>query len=105
MIEVEIMQAVNLGRKNLTGMIEMAQIAAREMTTAVTVARLIQWTGIVREFGPFDVDLSLRGEKRSGPSIPGRKNTIEEIITTAHGKNQIFGPSDPHEIVRATLGQ
>ena len=101
---MEIMHGVELRRKDFTGKIEMAQIGAGEVATAVALAGLIDWPRIARELGPLDAELSLEGKESASTGVSGGKDAIEEVVAAPNGKDQILRFSDPHEIAGPLLG-
>jgi len=59
MIKSQIMQGMEVSRKDFSGHIEVAEVSARKMPATIATAGLVHRAMIAREFRAFNTDLSL----------------------------------------------
>ncbi len=58
-VKSQIMQGMEVGRKDFSGHIEVAEVSARKMPAAIATAGLVHRAMIAREFRAFNIDLAL----------------------------------------------
>src|SRR5213594_2126324 len=105
MIKIEIMKRLELGCENLAGNVKMPQIGTGKIAATVTIATLIHRARIPGKFVSLDAHLPAGSKKCSGPGVAGGKHAVEQVITAARGKDQIFRPAHAHEITGPLLRQ
>ncbi len=93
-----IVQGKQAQAEYLVGDVKMPDVGAGEPRARRAVARLVDWLGVVAEFGSLDVETAVGG--KSSPVSPhsGWRDAIEKVNPAQDSFDDVFGEADTHQV-------
>src|SRR5438128_4740765 len=102
---MQVVQGVEPRAENLVDLLQMMQVAAREMRAGVAPAALIERARVVAIAGVADFDVAAAGEEPAVAGVARRQHAVEHVDSGRDRLDDVLGRADAHEIARLVLGK
>src|SRR6266704_2480430 len=105
LVVMQVVQGVEPRAENLVDLLQVMQVAAREMRARVAPAALIERVRIVAIAGVADLDVAAAGEEPAIAGVARRQHAVEHVDSGRDRLDDILGRADAHEIARLVGGE
>src|SRR5438128_9900442 len=94
---MQVVQGVEPRAENLVDLLQMMQVAAREMRAGVTPAAFIERSRVVAIAGVADLDVAAAGEEPAVAGVSRRQHAVEHVDSGPDRVADVRGRADAHD--------
>src|SRR5882672_11228341 len=104
-IEVEVVERCELRTEHLAGKNEVPDRSPAEVPAGVAWTTVLDGARVAGVRGVADHQLAVSGEEGPVPTVAGREDAVEKVISHRREAKQIAGRSEAHQVARPILGE